>query len=248
MFAVWTAILGTIIPLIVGWCLSMGPVVDRGAVLYWLIGEPAVSVAVAALILLCRVWLRKRIEPNRDYPLPPKLPPGGATPLIMDQSTGQLVDAGGPRLTDLHATGEWIDFQIGRHQLPDVCCTCLGVPAPRSSIWQTVFRTALIVVPLCSRCAREWKVRMWLLGVTASAIVVASAFLMLLALVRDELTFWILFVLVCGVGPLFCALAAYRLTSPVRVKCVDFSRALVRLRFRNADYRSRVLQMAGAHD
>ena len=89
---------------------------------------------------------------------------------------------------------------------------------------------------------------MWLVGMAASAIVVASAFLMLLALVHDELTFRILCVLVCGVAPLFCALAAYRLTSPVRVKCVDFSRALVRLRFRNADYRIRVLQMAGARD
>ncbi len=89
---------------------------------------------------------------------------------------------------------------------------------------------------------------MWLVGVAASAIVVALAYLLLLALVRDELTFWISFVLVCGIVPLFCALAAYRLTAPVRVKCVDFSRALVRLRFRNKDYRTRVLQMAGARD
>ncbi len=98
MFAVWTAILGTILTLIVAWCLSMGPATDRGSVPYWLIGGPTVSLALAALIVLCRVWLRKRIEPNRDYPLPPTLPPGGATPLFMDQSTGQLVDAG-PRLT-----------------------------------------------------------------------------------------------------------------------------------------------------
>jgi hypothetical protein len=71
---------------------------------------------------------------------------------------------------------------------------------------------------------------------------------MLLALVRDELTFWISFVLVCGIALLFCALAAYRLTSPARVKCVDFSRALVRLRFRNEDYGRRAFEMAGARD
>ena len=59
MFAMWTAILGTILPLVVGWFLSIGPATDRGAAPYWLIGGPTVSVAVAVLILLCRIWLRK---------------------------------------------------------------------------------------------------------------------------------------------------------------------------------------------
>jgi hypothetical protein len=247
MYAVWIALLGTILPLIVAWFLSIGPAADRGSVPYWMIGGPAASVGLAALLLLSRIWLRKRIQPNRDYPLPPTLPPGGPTPLFMDQTTGQLVDAR-PPLTPLHATGAWIDFQIGGHQLPAECCACLGPPDARSARRLSVFRAAVVVVPLCSRCAREWKVRMWLIGLAILGTVLALAFLVLRLAAHDELAFRIMFVLVCGVAPLLCGLAAYRLTAPVLVKGVDFSRALVRLRFRSEDYRNRVVQMAGARD
>ena len=229
MYAVWIALLGTTIPLIVAWFISRGPAADRGSVPFLLIFGPTVSAALAALLLLSRIWLRKRIQPNRNYPFPPALPPGGPTPLFMDQTTGQLVDAGGPRLTDLHATGAWIDFQIGRHQLPAVCCACLCTPDARSAYRLSAFRAVAIVAPLCSRCAREWKVRMWLIGLAMLGTVLALAFLLLRLAAVDELAFRIGFVLVCGVAPLFCGLAAYRLTAPVRVKGVDFSRALVRL-------------------
>jgi len=86
---------------------------------------------------------------------------------------------------------------------------------------------------------------MWLVGLVTFGAVVASAFPLLVVLTRDPLVFWMLFGVVCGVTPLFGAVVAYRLTTPVRVKSVDASRAIVRLRFRNEGYRNRISLMAG---
>ena len=101
----------------------------------------------------------------------------------------------------------------------------------------------MLVVPLCARCAREWKLRMWRVGLVTFGSAAAFAFVLLAALTLDSVVFWVLFVLVCGVTPLVAAAVAYRLTTPFRVKSVDASRAIARLWFRSEEYRIRVLRV-----
>jgi hypothetical protein len=81
---------------------------------------------------------------------------------------------------------------------------------------------------------------MWIVGLVTFGSVVASAYILLAALTLDPLVFWVLFGLVCAVAPLFGAGVGYRLTTPVRVKSADGSRAIVRLWFRNEEYQNRI--------
>jgi hypothetical protein len=78
---------------------------------------------------------------------------------------------------------------------------------------------------------------MSLVGLIAFGVTTATGLVWLVAARPDELTFWVVSVLVSGLGPLVAALVAYRATSPVRVKVVDASRGIVGLRFRNDEYR-----------
>ncbi len=243
-FAACIVILGTVTSLIGAWFVSTGPAADRAAAVYLSILGPTISAAVATLALLCRYWLRKRIQPNRDYPLPPKLPPGVPTPLTKHPTTGQ-VDVAGSRNVHDDATGQWINFQIGRQELPSLCCGCQGASEAQSAYRHPVFRAAVLVVPLCARCAREWTVRMWLVGLVAFLAVVASALLLLTALTSDQLVCWLVFGVICGITPLACAGLAFRLTTPVRVRSVDASRAMVRLWFRNEEYRNHIALSEG---
>ena len=244
-FAATIACLGSVIALLFAWFLSIGPATDRGAVPYLLTLGPAISIALGGLVLLSRMWLRKRIRPNRDYPLPPKLPPGGPTPLLSDPSTGWL-EAEPARQRHIGATPEWIAFQVGRHKLPPPCCQCLNQSEPRSAYALPVFRAAVLVIPFCTHCRREWKLRMWFVGLIALGVALAFAVPLLLALQLDPVVFWMLLVVICGIAPLVTAVVAPHLTAPVRVKSVDPSRALVRLWFRNADYRNQVSVLTNA--
>ena len=246
-FAACIAVVGTIVSLIGAWFVSIGPAADRIAVTYWWTLGPTISLALALLVLLGRNWLRRRIQPNRDYPLPPRLPPASPTAKIINPVTGQ-VETVTPRQTHDDATSEWIEFQVGRHELPPLCCECLDPSEPRAGHRRTVFPAVALLIPLCSGCARKWKVRMWLIGLATFAAAVASALLLLWPLGLDPLVFKIALIVVCGVTPLVAAGVAYRLTTPVRVKTVDASRGIVRLRFRHEEYRnSFTLTDGGAH-
>lgn len=55
MYAVWIVLLGSILPLIVAWFLSIGPAVDLSAARNVAIVGPTASIALATLLLLCRV-------------------------------------------------------------------------------------------------------------------------------------------------------------------------------------------------
>lgn len=92
-YAAAIAFFGTVASLIGGWFLSAGPAADRGAVPYLLYGGPTIAVALAGAILIVRHLIRRRIRPNRDYPLPPRLPRSSPAALVRNAATGDLVPA-----------------------------------------------------------------------------------------------------------------------------------------------------------
>ena len=107
-------------------------------------------------------------------------------------------------------------------------------PGPGAAIQCS--EVAVLLVPFCSRCAHEWKLRVWLVGLIAFGAVGRTCVRGAAAPKLDPLAFWVSFVLVCGATPLLAAGVAYRLTTPVRVKSADASRALARLWFRSEPY------------
>jgi hypothetical protein len=250
---------GTIIPLLIAMVLSNGPAADRGAVPYFLVGGPSISISLAALLFFGRNWLRSRIDPNKGFPHPPtKLPRGSPTPLIKNPTTGELEAVRPKRSQDPLAdewvdfqagreessADEWVDYQIGRSQLPPACTDCLSPSNPQSADRRTLFQAVVLVLPRCASCARRRKRAMWKNSVITLSLTMAVAIPVMSALKVDEIVFWVCVAGLGSVVPLIGIIVGDRLTTPVRVKLVDRSRGIVRLWFRNEDYR-KLIQMYG---
>ncbi len=114
---------------------------------------PIVALILLGIVLLSggtlgiQMWLRGRINPNRNYPDAPELLPGTPPALLQDPISGEIKAASNGRI-GVAPVGEWCDFQLGRHQLPPVCCVCLneaseGHAAPSISSGRADVRPAL---------------------------------------------------------------------------------------------------------
>jgi hypothetical protein len=243
-FALGLGFFGTIASLLMAWFLSNGPAADRDTLPYILIGGPAISIGLALLIFLGRGALRSRIKPNRSFPDMPKLPRGCPVALVMNPATGQIEPAIS-RPDQVTLDDEWIDFQIGRIGLPLSCCGCLGPPDAQSAFRQPLSQAVELVVPCCGSClqARKWKSRKY--GLITLALTALVAVPILIALKLDEVVFWMSLIGLCTVVPyLFGTTLADSTTIPVRVKFVDRSRGIIRLWFRNENYRKLIFDGA----
>ena len=232
-------LVGTLAAMVGAWFVSTGPAADRGALPYFLFGGPTISITIAGLILLMRHLLRSRIQPNKDYPLVPRLPHGSPAALLRNPATGELEPAG-PTPQPGGGDGAWMDYQVGRSTFPPLCCECLAPAAPRSAYRRPVRPAVELVVPLCAPCARRWSRRMWLGVLVALGLSAVVGLPVMLALKLDEVVFWLT---IGGLGiviPILGAMVAGRLAAPVRVKVLDSSRGVVRLWFRNETFPKQV--------
>jgi hypothetical protein len=196
---------------------------------------PAVLVLAGGGLLVARRWLRSRIRPNEEHPLPPKLPPGSPPALIKDPDTGQLVLAKqGSSLVD--ASQDWCDFQIGRHNWPLLCCDCLQPTTRDRGHRMKVSTTLKLTIPRCSDCAQTTGQRYRrLLWNGAIASVFATAAIMI-PLNLDWLLFGLLSVALLIFFLVISVIVARKMTAPAKIAGGDRSRGVVRLRFRNPDY------------
>ncbi|MBC8350776.1 MAG: hypothetical protein H8E66_02235 [Planctomycetes bacterium] len=229
------AIVGTVISLFSVWILSVGPAPDRGAIPYFLVGGIGASISFMLVTLVLQIWLRNRIQPNRDYPLPPRIPPGTPESLFLDDETGELKPAS---TNGSHQPMEDapVEIQIGRHTLPAVCCRCLQDPDPSHSQQVPVLPAISLEIPLCKACAKaisRRKLLIWAV-VTAMGFPVMCLGLWVARLQKEE--FWIFFAVSCALAPTLGGIAAHLLERPARVKVVDSARGIVRIRFENRGY------------
>jgi len=81
------------VSLIVAWFLSIGPASDRGALPYFLIWIPLFFILMVASMYPMQVWLRSRIQPNRNYPEPPEIPKETPRAMFFNEATGKLTRA-----------------------------------------------------------------------------------------------------------------------------------------------------------
>ncbi|HET6325990.1 MAG TPA: hypothetical protein VFG04_15035 [Planctomycetaceae bacterium] len=209
------------------------------SLVYFLI-VPAGLFAAAGGLLLLRNGLRNRIQPNRDHPSPPQLPPGSPPALVLDPESGQLVTA--KQGESLDVSHEWVDFQVGRQSWPLVCCDCLQPGTLERGHRMMVTNTMKLTIPRCEGCAhsarRDFR-RIWWNVATIGILVTAA---IVIPLNLDWAEFWIvsgvLLLIAFGIG----VFVARKKTAPAKIADRDRSRAVVRLQFRNADYTRVVAQ------
>ena len=194
----------------------------------------AFSTGGAVLFHARGIWIRYGIRPNRDFPLPPKLPPGSPPAWIMDEETGDMQIAGPPR--DQYG-GDWQVYQMGRDRLPPICCDCLKAVAPESVQLRHVAIGVAVAVPRCVSCKARSQRKLWLvsIGLAAIAILITAGVLAALRLEWEAL--WLSLVVSSTISVMLSVCVAHLATSPIRVRFADRSRGIVVFRLRNRDYR-----------
>lgn len=237
--AAGVAAFGSIGSFVGAWFISIGPAADRGALPYFLFGGPALSVSLALLILLLRNWLRSRIQPNRNFPLAPKLPRGAPPALIRNPATGELQAA--HRQTSQFSTGDdWQAFQIGRHELPPICSHCLTDATTEHAYPIPIAAAIELKVPRCAECAcaaRRAYRQIWCTTATIAALFGSGVSV---AFQLESVEFWLLMGTLVLVSMAFAAYLASKMTAPAEIGDVDLTRGIVMLRFRNIEYRSAI--------
>jgi hypothetical protein len=227
-----TLVIGIILTVTFG---TIGAFLDPAGLVYFLI-LPVGILLFAGAVYGLQFWMRSRIQPNRDFPLAPRLPPGSPPALRRHPETGALYRAKPPSVTILTAE-DWCDFQLGRHQLPFVCCGCLQ-PASVAHGYNAV----TLIVPRCQQCAADSKRTYWRVfySVALTAWLVLAAVLLTFNLQAEE--FWIFTSAAIVVALIVAAVVASRKTAPVKIASGDRSRGVIRLRFRNVNYAQVVAQ------
>jgi uncharacterized protein (DUF983 family) len=175
--AFFSALILTVISLISAWFISIGNQLDRWLLPYLLVGVPVVMCLLTLGMFQVQRWLQNRIQPNRDYPQPPTLPLGTPPALLLDESTQQLrlakpnpKPASTSNVSDVPlakpdstpaSTNNVLEFQLGRHTLPEVCCVCLQAAA--DGVGETVQLSTPIPlrVPMCLECSQESNRTYW---------------------------------------------------------------------------------------
>jgi hypothetical protein len=237
---------GAILSMVCAWFISIGPPADRGLLPYFLFGGPAAFASFTAGMLLLRSYLRRRIQPNRNFPSAPTLP--FASPPALLRDNGRLRPAI-PMQPPVDENEGLLDLQFGRHDLPPICCQCLQPASAGRGHPIQVTRLIRLELPLCEDCANSCQRRFQGVLLTTVALGLLAE-LGLAALMRLRSTQW--WVIVVSVLLLFGAIAtvatllASALTVPARVVGRDRSRGVVRLRFGNVAYVPHIVQLANA--
>jgi hypothetical protein len=208
---------------------------------YWIIYVvPGILVVMGLAWMLFNERARWNLQPNREYPLLRRLPPGTPPALLRDEATGQMRPAGPPSIVGAAVDGGY-DIQIGRHHLPLVCCECLQPATKEHAVSITVSGATKLEIPHCADCdrLRSPGPRATLAFLVASGIFVVA---LVLAMWSTEASNWLCIAgsLILGLLASFFVIAWISLIGappePVEVVNVDGDRGVVTLKFRNAEF------------
>jgi hypothetical protein len=240
--AVLGGLIGTLTSLIFAWFISRGPAADRPALPYFLFGGPTLFISSAVGLILLRIWLQSRIQPNRNFPYAPRVPAGTPPALLKNQFDGKLLPANVDHLT-VSSASDWLDFRFGQ-TLPIVCCGCLQPAGLEHAFDCDVTSTIQIKIPRCEACARSAtrssRIIFW--ATIAAGTLIAAAVPVSLKPKLDEIWMFCLAFLPVAILVIGIAIwAASNATDPVKV-AGDTSRGVLRLKFRNAEYARVVAQ------
>jgi hypothetical protein len=190
---------------------------------------------------MLRAMLSRRINPNKNFPNPPRLLPGTprgwtASQLVSAKSTddGRYVP---PAEADDVYPG-WAVFRAGHLRLSPVCCECL---APATHFYKERFtvndRNGALNVPLCKDCKSRLRLGWFLAAIGTIVGSFAVAFVGAMCLVNhtsDQLPLAVVFSIIFSVVGL--AIMPNYFTKPYSLRLVDRDRAIYRIWFRNEQY------------
>ena len=209
---------------------------------YLIIGGTFVSLGFAGGLYGLRQWLRRRIQPNRDFPNEPELPLGTPPALDWNDATQEFR----PITRVAARQSQFVDFQIGRSKLPEICSECL-IQCDGGAHQQLTTGSFPIDIPLCANCVRNAKRRSITNGFLSAVfglLIGTAAGGAMLMLDGEKKPFSLERIASLGFGiwliTLVAAKIAYTLlrsrTASARIVEKDSARSVVRLKFRSPEY------------
>lgn len=229
--ALYLTIVGVATSWIAAWFVFQGGI-DRWLLPHLLISLPATFLFLALLAMVVRSALRSLINPNRHYPVPPRIPPGTPPALLFnaDEEMWEVVS-----LPQGNNVARYLDFQVGRQELPEVCCACLALADPTAGYECQLTGDLSISLPRCQACAKQGALRGWRYFGIAGVMALLSGLAIHFAWGwAGEI--WV--VSICT-SLLILATAVFLATyqsRPGAVRMIDAARGIVRLRARHPDY------------
>lgn len=228
-------LVGTVSSLICAWYAYSGPIPEEKALPYFLFVGPAIFISIAIAILLYRRLARSLIRPNRNFPLPPKLPEG-TPPALIDRPETDEPEPIIAKPDPIKPAEEWVEFQIGRSEFPPICCVCLNKTTFEHAYKIPFYKDIEMAVPRCEKCdrasARRYR-RICLITLLIASLVTCTP---LFVFRMDPVWFWFLIVSMplvsYGLGCVFAGTS----TEPAYLSCKDHHRGTARVHFRNPDY------------
>ncbi|MCA9060992.1 MAG: hypothetical protein KDA85_20915, partial [Planctomycetaceae bacterium] len=221
-------IIGSVSCLIAAWYFRNSAAADRWLYHAALWGGPVASIAVGLMLLGTRRLLQSRIIPNLHYPALPELPPGTPPALIWNPTTQSLEVACG-QIPEHHPL--WHDYQVGRHTFRPQCVVCSAQCSADAHIVETVSKGIQLPIPVCATCLsrRTRLFRGWFTGLMALSCI--GGLVPLWTTELPVVSKAIVSIPVTAVSWWLGSKVANILTRIVRIKTLDASRALFRMKF-----------------
>ena len=210
------------------------------------------TAAIAGTLLLVRLRLRQRLDPNATYPRPPAVPPGTPPALVeqRDPQSGRTLLVPVPRRAKVGGDRDDAGAVLrpGQIDLPPVCCLCLGTPTTAYRPPMAANDHSDMPVPLCDGCRRSLRGRWWrTFGVVFVASCAAVTGLFAVIPSTNPTGPWIVGgVFGAFVGLIAGVVLAGRAARPYRSATVDRTRGITRFAARNPGYTALVAERARA--
>ncbi len=201
----------------------------------------AVCALSGAGVLLIRRWLRHQIDPNRNFPGMPVIPPGTPPALVErhdSQSRQSRLEPVARRPEEPTRESEWAVFQADEVEFPWICCVCLANATTRYNSPFKVSEYSDIGVPLCGSCSARLRKRWWVVALIGASLALALAALLAATVPGpDAFGRWGLFCLL-GLFASTTVVAAVpnRVCRPYRFGVVDAGRRVVKFSAQNPAY------------
>lgn len=232
-WALGIAFFGSISSWIGAWFVWNGPRIDHKSLPFFLVYLPLLFVVVAALMFLGRFAARRLIQPNASFPMPPRVPEGTPSAMLVNERTNELETVEQP---NSGIKKRFVNFQLGVDSFGPQCCDCLGEAQVGCEYDLPVAGGLELKVPRCDLCAKKTFRSVLGLGLIFMSLMMLCGAMGCYWMELDQLGWWFSLILWGIVSYVVSALAAAILCDPVRILKFDMSRGTLRLKFRNPEF------------
>jgi hypothetical protein len=209
-----------------------------------------VTVGLSAGILVLRVWLRGRVNPNVGRSGEPRVPVGTPPALVKmpAKADGEVtLSPVASDLSNLAGEGKWVNFRAGQLVFEPLCCECLG---EATTTYRPPIKVEQVVaVPMCNGCLGKLRWNWWRDNLAVVPFAVLAGWL--ISILPDRIdkggriaiwAFVACFLTLLGV------VIVDKLVRPYRLKTADRARGIFRIRFGNPAYNALLIRRIGERE